>query len=216
MTELVVEKLGMRFEDWLFRDLSFTLKSPDWLTVIGKSGNGKTIMLKALAGLVDLSEGEILLDGKPQNSYAISDYRQNVSYVTQSARLFGQTVRDNLDLPFLIRNLQPDVAKQTAGLLEMDLPSTMLDREISELSGGQKQRIGLLRNLLFPPKVLLLDEISTGLDEETKTAIWHVLRQLHEREQSIILSVTHDSEEIAQAKHCLRIEDGRGVMSNEC
>lgn len=215
MKNLSVSQLGMKFDDWIFQGISFDLEAGAWLTVVGKSGNGKSLMLKVIAGLIDASTGSVYLDGKLQSEYEISTYRQAVSYVTQSAHLFGQTVRDNLDLPFIIRNLTPDESTQLTGLAQMDLPAEILDREINELSGGQRQRVGLLRNLLFPPKVLLLDEISTGLDEATKRIIWQVLAELHAKTNNIMISVTHDSDEIANAKMLLTIEKGRGVLSDE-
>ena len=99
--------------------------------------------------------------------------------------------------------------------MKMGLPENYLDMAVSELSGGERQRIGVLRNLLFPPKVLLLDEISTGLDSETKTAIWQAIHALHDRENNIVLSVTHDEQEIAEAQTVLTLHEGEGVLTHE-
>ncbi|QIL50341.1 ATP-binding cassette domain-containing protein [Weissella coleopterorum] len=209
MDEIQVRNLTIAFEQPILKDLNFTASSGDWITLVGKSGSGKSLFLKALARLHLLNSGRISLNGINYQDYAIGEYRLNVSYVVQAAQLFGETVRDNLDLPFLVRKLAPDIQKQLNGLTQMDLSAIDLDRPITELSGGQKQRIGLLRNLLFPPKVLLLDEISTGLDEETKELIWSVLKQIHHDENNIILSVTHDHDEIKAAEQIYTFESGQ-------
>lgn len=110
----------------------------------------------------------------------------------------------------MVRQETVNEVNQREGLVKMGLPENYLDKAVSELSGGERQRIGVLRNLLFPPKVLLLDEISTGLDSETKTAIWQAIHALHDRENNIVLSVTHDEQEIAEAQTVLTLHEGEG------
>lgn len=209
MDKLQVQKMTIAFDQPILKDLDFQAESGDWITLIGKSGSGKSLFLKGLARLQKLESGQILLNDQNYQDYAVEEYRKKVSYVVQAAQLFGETVRDNLDLPYLVRKLKPDSTQQLAGLAQMDLASEYLDKPITELSGGQKQRIGLLRNLLFPPTVLLLDEVSTGLDEDTKALIWSVLEELHQNENNIILSVTHDHAEIEAAKQVYTFESGQ-------
>lgn len=209
MDKLQVQKMTIAFDQPILKDLDFQAESGDWITLIGKSGSGKSLFLKGLARLQKLESGQILLNDQNYQDYAVEEYRKKVSYVVQAAQLFGETVRDNLDLPYLVRKLKPDPTQQLAGLAQMDLASEYLDKPITELSGGQKQRIGLLRNLLFPPTVLLLDEVSTGLDEDTKALIWSVLEELHQNENNIILSVTHDHAEIEAAKQVYTFEAGQ-------
>lgn len=198
--ELKVEKLGVSFEQVVFQNLNFDFNAGDWVTIVGKSGTGKSVFLKSLARLMDVTSGQIIFNGQDIQDLAIGTYRQQVSYAVQSASLFGKTVRDNLDFPFIVRDQAIDVQKQQAGLRQMDLPVAYLDHPITELSGGQRQRVGVLRNLLFPPEVLLLDEISTGLDAETKQLIWQVIQTMHQTEGNIVLSVTHDADEMASAR----------------
>jgi len=199
----------------ILQDISFSFTTGAWITVVGHSGTGKSTLLKLIAGLEELSSGEILLDDQNALDYEIGAYRQQVSYATQSAQLFGQTVRENLDLPYQVRGLKPDEEEQVAGLMQMDLPAEYLDKAVSELSGGERQRVGVLRNLLFPPKVLLLDEISTGLDAETKAIIWQAIHKIHKTNQGIVMSVTHDEGEISHATETLTIADGKGILKNE-
>lgn len=216
MTKLVVDQAGYQVEGrQIWHDISFELHDGDWVTVVGPSGGGKSTLLKAIAGLQDITEGHIFLNDEDVMRLPIGDYRQQVSYATQSAQLFGETVRDNLDLPYLVRQQTPNEQQQIAGLEQMDLPADYLDKAVTELSGGERQRVGVLRNLLFPPKVLLLDEISTGLDAETKQVIWRAIHALHARERLIVLLVTHDEGEIADAQDILTIQNGEGARRHE-
>lgn len=211
--KLTVENLQMKYDQTnLFDNVSFSVQDDDWLTITGESGSGKSTLLKIIAGLVDATAGTVKLNGKAQWDYEISDYRQQVSYAVQSAQLFGETIRDNLDLPFVVRDQEPDVERQLTLMHAMELPEDYLDKDIHELSGGQKQRVGVARNLIFPPKVLLLDEIMTGLDAATKTTIWALIKQMQEKYHFAVLSVTHDSDEINQAQWMMQVNDGKVVL----
>lgn len=214
MTKLVLDQLGVNFDRWLFRNLALEFQAGDWVTVVGKSGTGKTVLLKTIAGLITPDEGTVWLNEQVRVDYPINEFRQSVSYAVQTAHLFGKTVRDNLDLPFIVRDKKIDEGRQIKALEMMDLPADYLDKEIEELSGGQRQRVGVLRNLLFPPEVLLLDEISTGLDSETKDIMWQAIRQMHDEHQNIILTVTHDDSEIKAATKLLTLVNGEGVLSD--
>jgi putative ABC transport system ATP-binding protein len=216
MTTLAVSNLHIKVGDQnIINNLTFELNSGDWLTITGPSGTGKSTLLKIIAGLTTQDGGHVIVDDMDSLTADIGSYRQAVSYAAQSAQLFGKTVRDNLDLPFMVRGQEPDESKQRDGLTMVQLPAEYLDKDITELSGGERQRVGVLRNLLFPPKVLLLDEITTGLDAETKDDIWEAIAKQHDAEQNIVLSVTHDAEEISAASMTLHLEDGEGVMSHE-
>lgn len=135
-------------------------------------------------------------------------YRREVSYCFQQPVLFGQTVQDNLQFPFTIRQLAFDQSKALKALESVHLAPTFLSKKITELSGGEKQRVALIRNLLFEPKVLLLDEISAGLDTETKAIVNKLLAD-YQAAGNTLIEVTHDQSEIDAAQKILRIEGGR-------
>ena len=92
----------------------------------------------------------------------------------------------------------------------MNLPERFLDKSILELSGGERQRVALIRNLVFLPQVLLLDEVTVGLDEESKQIVQALIRQVHSQGVTI-LQVSHDEEDLRQAKGEIKIEGGRLV-----
>ncbi len=135
-----------------------------------------------------------------------------MSYCFQQPSLFGRTVQDNLTFPYTIRQQPADPERLTAALATMSLPAAMLTKPITELSGGEKQRIALLRNLLFEPKLLLLDEVTTGLDAVTKDTVHQVIAEANARGVTV-LSVTHDDRELAQATRTITIAAGRQEVS---
>lgn len=112
--------------------------------------------------------------------------------------------------PFLIRQLDFDESRVLAYLEALGLTGAYLDQAIKDLSGGEKQRVALVRNLLFEPKVLLLDEVTTGLDRETKALVHQLIDSYHQKGCTII-EVTHDKEEIETAHRLITIDKGEVV-----
>ena len=104
MTTLELKHVNYSIDDrTILKDLNLKLASGDWVTVVGPSGTGKSTLLKIIAGLQDASDGDVVLDDTSTLTMPIGTVRQQISYATQSAQLFGETVRDNLDFPFLVR-----------------------------------------------------------------------------------------------------------------
>lgn len=133
-----------------------------------------------------------------------------MSYCFQQPTLFDETVKDNLALPFAIRKQDFAEKQVQEALKQVDLPADYLDKKITTLSGGEKQRVALIRNLLFRPELLLLDEVTTGLDEESKQIVHQLIARVHQ-EGTTIVQVTHDQEELAASKQLLHMEKG-GVL----
>ena len=176
--------------------------------LIGTNGAGKSTFLKLLAGFLTPSAGTIEFQGRAQESYPIPAYRQQVSYCIQQPLLFGRTVQDNLAFPYAITNQPVDTARINHLLKAVDLPPRYVEKGITELSGGERQRVALVRNLLLEPAVLLLDEVTTGLDEASKQIVLHLLETEHQRGKTLI-KVTHDAEEIEAAGHLLHMKGGQ-------
>ncbi|WP_461241062.1 ABC transporter ATP-binding protein [Paucilactobacillus sp. N302-9] len=195
-------------------DINLSIAAGSYTTVVGPSGSGKSTLLRLLATLLTPTSGSILYQGQPQSDYTKPEYRKLVSYCFQQPSLFGETVADNLSFPFSIRNQAVDEQKVHQALKSVDLSPDMLTQPITELSGGEKQRVALIRNLLFPPQVLLLDEISAGLDADTKHIVHRLMEQYH-HDGITILSVTHDETEISEAKDIITIKNGRLEVPHE-
>lgn len=204
-----LKQVGYKVDDQqILQQIDLTIQPGEFVTLAGPSGSGKSTLLRVLATLLTPTSGELWYNGQAQASYDKITYRREVSYCFQQPSLFGETVRDNLAFPFDIRKQAFDVSKAQQALTSVDLPADMLDKTIISLSGGQKQRVALIRNLLFPPRVLLLDEISTGLDGETKAIVHRLIDRMNQQGLTII-SVTHDDSEIAAASRLLQVVAGR-------
>ncbi|MDY3024500.1 ABC transporter ATP-binding protein [Streptococcus hyovaginalis] len=177
------------------------------MTLAGPSGSGKSSLLKLLSSLISPVSGDIIFDGKSLADLDPVNYRRQVSYCFQQPVLFGTTVRDNMQFPFEIRQFPFDEAMVVGQLERFDLSRAYLDQEVKDLSGGEKQRVALVRNLLFEPRVLLLDEVTAGLDGVTKLLVNGVIADYHTAGHTII-EVTHNSEEIQAASRLVTIEKG--------
>ncbi|MBF0845979.1 ATP-binding cassette domain-containing protein, partial [Streptococcus danieliae] len=130
-----------------------------------------------LAGLQSPTNGRILFENKNIENLDMEDYRKEVSYFFQQAVLFGDTVKDNLEFPFIVRGLDFDKSKAVIALRSVNLSEEYLNHKIKDLSGGEKQRVALVRNMIFEPKVLLLDEITAGLDTDTKHLVHNLINE---------------------------------------
>ncbi len=204
-----LEHLGLASpEKIMLEDVSLSVEAGAHLTITGPSGSGKSSLLKLLAALVSPSSGRIVYQGRDLEDLDPVAYRREVSYCFQQPLLFGQTVRDNMAFPFEIRQLPFDQERVLSALARLNLGPELLEKPIKELSGGEKQRVALVRNLLFEPKVLLLDEVSSGLDEQTKLLLRAFLKDLHQ-EGVTLIEVTHDQKEIEAADQLLTIVGGR-------
>lgn len=128
-------------------------------------------------------------------------------YCFQQPVLFGKTVKDNLSFPYQIRNKEVDLVRLDSLLKIVDLPAEFLNKEINSLSGGEK-------HIVFLPKVLLLDEVTTGLDGKSKEIVHRLIESVH-RQGTTIVQVTHDQSEIQVAKNVLEIKS-RGLVNEKC
>lgn len=192
----------------ILNKVNLEVQAGDFLTLTGPSGGGKSTLLKIIASLISPSEGEIIFEGQNQRDYEITTYRQLVSYCFQQPSLFGQTVADNLQFPFVIRNEPSSQVQIEQALTKVNLPTSYLNKNITELSGGEKQRVALLRNTMFLPKILLLDEVTVGLDARSIEIVHQFIKQLWQEAGLTIIQITHNQTELNQAAKVLWLEEG--------
>lgn len=190
----------------ILQPVSLQLYPGDALLLTGPSGSGKSTLLKILASLVTPTAGHIRFKNRDITTLRPEAYRQQVSYCFQTPQLFGETVYENLALPWRVRRLKPQRDKLLTALESVNLSSDMLDKPVEQLSGGEKQRVGLLRNLQFMPEVLLLDEVTSALDEENRLAILSLLNRISAEKKVAMVRISHDVSDIQQAEHVLRLE----------
>ncbi|MDO6406725.1 iron efflux ABC transporter ATP-binding subunit FetA [Pantoea phytobeneficialis] len=189
----------------LLAPVSLQLNPGDFLLLTGPSGSGKSTLLKIIASLLAPSSGQIRLQNQDITQLKAETYRQQVSYCFQTPVLFGSTVYDNLALPWQIRQQKPNRDAFINDLAKVNLPADTLDKKIDQLSGGEKQRVGLLRNLQFLPQVLLLDEVTSALDEDNKALIHRLISEMVTDKGVAVIWISHDVEEIHQASRVLKL-----------
>ncbi|MFC6064805.1 ABC transporter ATP-binding protein [Streptomyces ochraceiscleroticus] len=196
-----------------------TLRPGECLAVVGRSGSGKTTLGRCLAGLHRTHDGEILLDGTPLPRSLRSRTRAElaaVQYVFQDARAAFDEHRPVLDqvarTAVRLRHVPAAAARTEAEdtLADLGLPADLVRRRPQQLSGGELQRAALARALLARPRVLICDEITSGLDTVTRRALLTLLTDLlHTRPDLSLILITHDRDTAAAATHTAVIESGR-------
>lgn len=190
----------------LLKPVSLQLYQGDCVLLTGPSGSGKSTFLKILASLITPTSGQLFFRNSDITTLRAEAYRQQVSYCFQTPQLFGQTAYDNLALPWQIRRQKPQRDKLVAALESVNLSPDMLNKPVEQLSGGEKQRVGLLRNLQFMPEVLLLDEVTSALDEENRLSVLSLINRISAEEKVAVVRISHDVNDIQQAEQVLRLE----------
>ena len=177
-------------------NLSFSLPTGKYMTILGPSGCGKTTILKMIGGYLYPTKGKIYIDDK--NVTEMDSCSRKIGMVFQNYLLFPHlSARKNISFPLEIRH-QPknDREKKVDEISELvGLTKKEIERKPSELSGGQQQRVALARALIFEPQLLLLDEPLANLDKELKTQLLNEIRNLQKTIKVTTIMVTHDHEE---------------------
>jgi osmoprotectant transport system ATP-binding protein len=183
----------------LISGLNLRVALGETLVLLGRSGSGKTTTLKLINRLLEPTEGEILISGRPSGSWDPIQLRRRIGYVIQDAGLFPHwTVERNVGLVPTLERWPPERirARVQEMLALVGLPpEEFAKRRPSELSGGQRQRVGVARALAADPPILLMDEPFAALDPITRTDLQREFRALAARLQKTIVFVTHDVRE---------------------
>lgn len=184
------------------------IRARELFTLLGPSGSGKTTILRILAGLIELTSGELLMGGEDVRS--VPTFRRNIGLVFQSLALFPHmSVFDNIAFPLRMRRVgREEISRRVKEALDMVRLPDIGDRRIHELSGGQQQRVAFARSLVYDPKLLLLDEPLGALDRRLREEMQLEIVRLHRDIDVTIVNVTHDQRE------ALMLSDRIGVMRN--
>jgi len=193
---LKVANLSVAFDGKpIITDLSFEVPTATTLAITGPSGVGKSTVLQAICGLVRISSGVISVDN--HDITHVPTHKRGIGMVTQSNDLFPHlTVSQNIAFGLRMRgSSSKDTSQRVQEMLELvGLPDFSL-REIQSLSGGEARRIALARSLAPSPKILLLDEPFTGLDDETLDVLMHQMKSILQSSAMTSILVTHDHSE---------------------
>ena len=193
----------------VLKDIHFSLKSGDFLAIVGNNGSGKSTLIKCMLGINKIPHGKILLD-----DIDITDYKnfRNIGYVPQKFDDFNYefpiTVNEILNASRYSSLSEDDVllVLDKIGILELQ------NENINNLSGGQLQRVFIARALMNEPKLLILDEPTVGVDKENVTAFYKAINELNAEGITVIL-ITHNLREAnCNFTHMISLHNGEGVF----
>jgi putative ABC transport system ATP-binding protein len=208
-------RLASGTQQWLLRDVSLSVSGGERLAIVGPTGSGKTLLLRSLALLDPIAEGQILWLGQPIRARSVPDFRRQVTYLHQRAALIEGTIEDNLRLPFAFGVHARESFHRERILSMLDTVARgadFLSRSWRDLSGGEAQIVALVRLLQLNPTVLLMDEPTASLDEATSNNIEQLVAcwcKQSDGERATVW-VTHDREQSTRvATRVLRMESGR-------
>ena len=194
--KLEIQNLTAGYDnDVVLKDLSLSMKEGEFLSLLGPSGCGKSTLMKSIAGILQPTGGKIFLDG--QDITALPIHKRGTTVVFQDMRLFPhKSVAENVAFPLKMQGIPKAerIARAEALLEKVQLPGYG-SRRPSELSGGQQQRVALARALAAQPKLLLLDEPFSALDENLREDMRSLVLQLKDEFKMTVILVTHDREE---------------------
>ena len=186
-------------DNTVLKDINLEAAKGETLTVLGKSGTGKSVILKCIIGLIVPDSGKVEAFDKnifELNEKELKDVRKKIGFLFQSGALYdSMTVRENLEFPLLRQGNHLDKDSMTAKVEEALSSVGLLDaidKMPSELSGGMKKRIGLARTLILEPEIILYDEPTTGLDPVTSREISELILKMQKVLKVTSIVVTHD------------------------
>lgn len=192
----------------------------EMIAVMGKSGSGKSTVLNIISGIDRLESGKYVFDGKDMstvNGDRLTVFRRdNMGFVLQHFALIEtESVFDNISLTLRLRRMPKGKIKEKVGFLTKELGiEKLLHKYPKELSGGEAQRVAIARAIINQPKLILADEPTGALDEETGQKIMGVFKQLHKKGNTLII-VTHDPVVAGMCERTIKIKDGKNINESE-
>lgn len=210
-----IENLSKSFKDVkAVSDLSFSVNKGELFAFLGVNGAGKITTISIICNQLKKDSGKIVIDGVDidKNSESINS---KLGVVFQASVLDGfLTVYDNLKNRAALYGIYgKEFEKRLDELSDILNFKDLLKRSVKKLSGGQRRKIDIARALFHHPKILILDEPTTGLDPQTRKNIWNVINKLRKEEQITVLLTTHYMEEAADADYVVIIDSGKKVAS---
>jgi putative ABC transport system ATP-binding protein len=202
-------------DGWLIRDVNMSVHYGDRLGIVGSSGAGKTVLLRALAMLDPIDAGEILWNGRPVHGDAVPGYRKQVIYLHQRPALYEGSVEDNLRYPFTLeghRSNAFDRSRVVELLAALGRDAGFLAKSSRDLSGGEAQIVALIRATQLEPSVLLLDEPTASLDPGTAQALEAVINRwlIGKTGERALVWVSHDQQQtLRMTAQTIALHSGR-------
>lgn len=195
-------------------NVSFSMAQTDFISIMGKSGSGKTTLLNMIAGLLTPTQGKITINGT--NLFELDDKQvsafrnQNIGYIPQGSSLLPNlTALENIRLPFYLTKREKQSSLNYAlELLEKAKIGYLKDTYPANMSGGEMRRIAILRALICRPQLVIADEPTSDLDEESSAQIMALLTEIHQQGTGLLI-VTHDNDVANYSQRTLKMSSGR-------
>ncbi len=206
-----IEHLSKSFGDLkAVQDLSFGVREGELFAFLGVNGAGKSTTINIICGQLSKDGGSVWIDGADLEHH-LDDTKRKLGVVFQHSVLDGALcVYDNLQSRAALYGLTGAAFKQRlAELAEVLEFEDLLKRPVGKLSGGQRRRIDIARALIHKPKILILDEPTTGLDPQTRKILWNVISDLRKNENMTVFLTTHYMEEVAEADYVVILDGGK-------
>lgn len=201
MTVLNIENLTYYYnhpEDYLFQDVTETFEAGIMYSILGQSGSGKTTLLSLLAGLDMPKSGQIKLNGDEIKAKQLTNYRKNiVSTIFQAYNLLTyMSAFENVKTALRISKVSFDDEKQSIidSLEKVGLTEDLIYKPVSKLSGGQQQRVAIARALVLNHDIIIADEPTGNLDENTTCQIVELFKKIAHEDHKLVIIVTHETE----------------------
>jgi acetoin utilization transport system ATP-binding protein len=216
-----VGKKNNRQEVSVLRDINLDIKEGEIVSVVGRSGSGKSTLLNLISGYIKPAEGELYIKGERVTDFKESqwaDFRSKyLGFIFQSFQLIpSMSVYQNIELPLVMKGVSDKERKQLVdGMLEKVGLKEYSDHYPSELSRGQQQRVSVARALIVNPPIILADEPTGSLDQETEKDLLDFIQKLNKEENITFVIITHDEEVAEIANRTIRLEDGRLLAGSE-
>lgn len=212
MVEIALNSIHKKYDknkNYSVTDFNLNIEDREFIVFVGPSGCGKSTTLRMIAGLEDITEGELLIDGKLMNDVAPKD--RDIAMVFQNYALYPHmTVFDNMAFGLKLRKMpKEDIKKSVENAAEILGLTEYLNRKPGALSGGQRQRVALGRAIVRDAQVFLMDEPLSNLDAKLRVAMRAEIAKLHQRLNTTTIYVTHDqTEAMTMADRIVIMKDG--------
>ncbi len=208
---LSVSHLKKKYDDfYAVDDISFSVKRGSLFAFLGLNGAGKSTTINIITGILSKNEGKIIFDGKDMDEYRNS-IKSEIGIVFQNSVLDPVlTPKENLTLRAGFYGIKGQAWKDRLKVLSDMLGlQEFMDRPVGKLSGGQKRRVDIARAMVHDPKLLILDEPTTGLDPQTRKAVWNLVNSLRQKTGMTVFLTTHYMEEAEKATYVVIMNSGK-------
>ena len=211
-----VKNLSYRYdhksEDYILKDVSFHVKQGEWISIVGHNGSGKSTTVRLIDGLLEAESGDIIISGDKLTADNVWEKRRQIGMVFQNPdnQFVGATVED--DVAFGLENQgmdYPMMVKRVHEALELVSMQNFKEREPARLSGGQKQRVAIAGVVALQPDIIILDEATSMLDPEGRLELIRTIKEIKDKNQLTVISITHDLDEISLSDRVLVMKNGQ-------